>query len=152
VVIDTSDYTVHQLKDVIIQHAHPAVKAERMRIGLLSFGFKHGIPLEADILVDVRFIPNPYFVPELKSLDGRDKRVQEYVKKWPQTQEFLEKYFSLLGYLFPFYEKEGKSYLTIAVGCTGGRHRSVTIAEEIYAHFKALNTEITLSHRDIELV
>lgn len=121
-----------------------------MRISILSFGFKYGIPLEADIVMDVRFIPNPYHSSELRDLDGMDERVQMFVKKWPQTQKFLRKYISLLEYLFPFYEKAGKSYLTIAVGCTGGRHRSVTIAEEIFAHFRHQKNEITLTHRDIE--
>ena len=152
-IIDTSNLTVHQLKEIIIQHAYRGVRAERMRIGVLSFGFKYGIPLEADLMIDVRFIPNPYFIPELKNLDGKDERVQQFVKKWPQTHEFFEKYFSLLNYLIPHYEKEGKSYLTIAVGCTGGKHRSVTIAEEIFAHLKDnLNREVGLTHRDMELV
>lgn len=152
-IIDTSNLTVHQLKEIIIQHSYRGVRAERMRIGVLSFGFKYGIPLEADLMIDVRFIPNPYFIPELKNLDGKDERVQQFVKKWPQTHEFFEKYFPLLNYLIPHYEKEGKSYLTIAVGCTGGKHRSVTIAEEIFAHLKDnLNREVGLTHRDMELV
>jgi UPF0042 nucleotide-binding protein len=123
-----------------------------MHISILSFGFKYGIPLEADIVMDVRFIPNPYHSPELKDLDGTEERVQMFVTKWPQTQKFLKKYISLLEYLFPFYEKAGKSNLTIAVGCTGGRHRSVTIAEEIFTHLRRLKDVITLTHRDIENV
>ncbi|MFH1122751.1 MAG: RNase adapter RapZ [Pseudomonadota bacterium] len=151
-IIDTSALTVHQLKDVIIQHANRSVRTERMRIAVLSFGFKYGIPLDADLLIDVRFIPNPYFVPELKKLDGKDERVSQFVKKQAETQEFFIKYFSLLDYLIPLYEKEGKSYLTIAVGCTGGKHRSVSIAEEILAHLKGLKRGASLTHRDIELV
>jgi UPF0042 nucleotide-binding protein len=151
-IIDTSGLTVHQLKDVIIQHAYRSVRTERMRIAVLSFGFKHGIPLDADLLIDVRFIPNPHFVPELKKLDGRDERVSQFVKKQAETQEFFTKYFSLLGYLIPLYEKEGKSYLTIAVGCTGGKHRAVVIAEEILAFLKGLKREASLTHRDVELV
>lgn len=150
-ILDTSNYSVHQLKEVMLEHAERAVKTERMRIAVLSFGFKYGIPPEADFLVDVRFIPNPYFLPHLKRLNGRDQRVREFVKKWPETQDFLAKYLSLLDFLLPLYEKEGKSYLTLAVGCTGGRHRSVTVAEEIYAHLKGARQEITLTHRDIEL-
>jgi RNase adapter protein RapZ len=149
-IIDTTTLTVHQLKDAMIQYAHRSVQTERMRIAVLSFGFKYGIPLDADLLVDVRFIPNPYFVPELKKLDGKDEQVGRFVKSQTQTQEFLNKYFSLLEYLIPLYEKEGKAYLTIAVGCTGGRHRSVTIAEEILAHLKGLGKEVSLTHRDIE--
>ena len=150
-IIDTSNLTVHQLKDVIIQHALQGVKTERMRISVISFGFKYGVPLEADLLIDVRFIPNPYFMPELKKLDGKDERVQQFVTKWTETREFFEKYFALLEYLLPLYEREGKSYLTIAVGCTGGRHRSVTVAERIFQHLKKEKGELTLKHRDIEL-
>ena len=151
-IIDTSVLTVHQLKDVIIQHAYRSVRTERMRISVLSFGFKHGIPLDADLVIDVRFIPNPHFVPELKKLDGRDERVSQFVKKQAETQEFFTKYFSLLEYLIPLYEKEGKSYLSIAVGCTGGKHRAVAIAEEIHGFLKGLKREASLTHRDIELV
>jgi RNase adapter protein RapZ len=149
-IIDTTTLTVHQLKDAMIQYAHRSVQTERMRIAVLSFGFKYGIPLDADLLVDVRFIPNPFFVPELKKLDGKDEQVGRFVKSQTQTQEFLNKYFSLLEYLIPLYEKEGKAYLTIAVGCTGGRHRSVTIAEEILEHLKGLGKDVSLTHRDIE--
>ncbi len=151
-IIDTSDLTVHQLKEMIFQYANRDIKTQKMRIWIISFGFKHGLPLETDLLIDVRFIPNPYFVPELKNLDGKNERVKHFVKKWAETKEFCEKYFSLLEYLIPLYEKEGKSYLTVAVGCTGGRHRSVVIADEIFMRLKGLRTEITLTHRDIELV
>jgi len=150
-IIDTSDLTVHQLKDVILKQVEQGIKGERMRIAVVSFGFKYGVPLEADLLIDVRFIPNPYFIPELKQLDGKDDRVRRFVMKWRETREFLEKYLSLLEYLIPLYEKEGKSYLTIAIGCTGGRHRSVTIAEEIFEHLKAQKGEVALHHRDTEL-
>lgn len=149
-IIDTSDLTIHQLKEVITKYAYRGIKVERMQIAVLSFGFKYGIPLEADLLIDVRFMPNPYFIPELKNLNGKDQQVKQFVKRAPETQKFLEKYLSLLEYLIPLYEKEGKSYLTIAVGCTGGRHRSVTIAEDISNHVKKLNRKITLTHRDIE--
>jgi len=149
-IIDTSDLTIHQLKEVITKYAYRGIKVERMQIAVLSFGFKYGIPLEADLLIDVRFMPNPYFIPELKNLNGKDEQVKQFVKRAPETQKFLEKYLSLLEYLIPLYEKEGKSYLTIAVGCTGGRHRSATIAEYISNHIKKLNRKITLTHRDIE--
>ncbi len=149
-IIDTSDLTIHQLKEVITKYAYRGIKGERMQIAVLSFGFKYGVPLEADLLIDVRFMPNPYFIPELKNLNGKDEQVKQFVKRAPETQKFLEKYLSLLEYLIPLYEKEGKSYLTIAVGCTGGRHRSVTIAEDISNHIKKLNRKITLTHRDIE--
>ena len=149
-IIDTSDLTIHQLKEVITKYAYRGVKGERMQIAVLSFGFKYGIPLEADLLIDVRFMPNPYFIPELKNLNGKDEQVKQFIRRAPETQNFLEKYSSLLEYLIPLYEKEGKSYLTIAVGCTGGRRRSVTIAEDISNHIKKLKRKVTLTHRDIE--
>lgn len=149
-IIDTTQYSVHQLKEQILRYAFKGVKTERMRIGIVSFGFKYGIPLETDLLMDVRFIPNPYFVPELKELDGKDEKVQRFVKKWPETRYFLDRFLDLLDFLLPRYEKEGKSYLTIAVGCTGGRHRSVTIAQEIFDHLKPNNKNLSLTHRDIE--
>jgi len=151
-VIDTSHLTVHQLKQAVLQHVEQNLKSERMRVGILSFGFKYGVPLEADLMVDVRFVPNPYFMPELKKLDGRDERVSQFVMRWPESIDFLEKYLSLLDFLLPLYEREGKSYLTIAVGCTGGRHRSVTIAEAIFAHLEARNERVSLQHRDMEMV
>ncbi len=127
------------------------LKTEVMKIRVFSFGFKYGAPLEVDLLVDVRFLPNPYYIAKLRDLNGRDKLVVRFVKKWSTTKGFLEKYFSLLEYLIPLYEKEGRSSLTIAVGCTGGRHRSVVIAEEIFLHLKDFFSEITLIHRDMEL-
>ncbi|MBN1104302.1 MAG: RNase adapter RapZ [Deltaproteobacteria bacterium] len=150
-IIDTSTLTVHQLKDAIIQYAYRSDRTERMRISVLSFGYKYGIPLDADHVIDVRFITNPHFVPEFRKLDGRDERVGQFVKKQVETQEFFKKYFPLIETLIPLHEKEGKSYLTIAVGCTGGRHRSVTVAEEVFARLKGLRKDVTLTHRDIEL-
>ena len=150
-IIDTSDYTVHQLKEIVVHHVCRGVETKRMQIGIVSFGFKYGIPLESDLLIDVRFIPNPYFVSELKDLDGRDERVRGFVNKWPQTGIFLKSYCALLEFLVVLYEKEGKAYLTMGVGCTGGRHRSVTIAEEIFSHLNGQGIECTLIHRDIEL-
>jgi len=151
-VIDTSDVTVHQLRDVIFQNAGQNLQIRGMQIIILSFGFKHGLPLEADLLMDVRFIPNPYFVSTLKELNGKNEQVQQYVKKWPEVREFFNKYLSLIEYLIPLYEKQGKSYLTLAIGCTGGRHRSVVIATELFDRLKGLDREIILKHRDIELV
>lgn len=150
-IIDTSSLTIHELKSVIIQHAHQNEKIERMRISVLSFGYKNGIPVDADLLIDVRFISNPFFVPELKNHDGRDERVARFVKEQPETQGFFNIYFSLLEYLIPLYEKEGKSYLTIAVGCTGGRHRAVTVSEEVFARLRGLRRDVTLTHRDVDL-
>ena len=123
-----------------------------MKISIISFGFKHGPPQNAELLIDVRFIPNPYYIPELKKFDGKNERVRQFVNKWPQTRNFLDKYFALIEYLIPLYEKEGKTILTIAFGCTGGRHRSVVIAEEICARLNTRGQETALIHRDIDLL
>ncbi|MFO7783740.1 MAG: RNase adapter RapZ [Thermodesulfobacteriota bacterium] len=150
-IIDTSHFTVHELKELMIRHAHRNMPAQRMRIGLVSFGFKYGVPLESDLLVDVRFITNPYFIPELRDLDGLNEHVRDFILKWPETREFINRYGRLLEYLVPFYEKEGKSYLTVAVGCTGGRHRSVTVAAELHRLLEKSGGDVSLSHRDLEL-
>ena len=119
-----------------------------MRINVLSFGFKYGIPYDADLIMDVRFMANPYFIPELKELDGEAQKIIDFVLGHADTRAFLEKYLNLLDYLIPLYEKEGKAYLTIALGCTGGRHRSVTIARTIYEHILAMGKTVKLNHRD----
>jgi len=150
-VIDTSHYNVHELKAVILGHVLKVVHTGHLEVHILSFGFKYGIPHDADLVIDVRFLPNPYFVPELKGLDGTFPEVQAFVKKCDETQIFLKKYLDLLDYIIPLYEKEGKSYLTISVGCTGGRHRSIVIANEIFQHLKNKIDRVNLAHRDIEL-
>ena len=150
-VIDTSHYNVHELKAVIVGHALKMVHTGHVEVRVLSFGYKHGIPHDADLVIDVRFLPNPYFVPELKDLDGTAPEAQAFVKKWDETHIFLKKCLDLFDYLIPLYEKEGKSYLTIAVGCTGGRHRSIVIANEVFQHLKKKIDRISLVHRDIEL-
>jgi UPF0042 nucleotide-binding protein len=150
-VIDTSHYNVHELKAVILGHVLKAVQTGHLEIQVLSFGYKYGIPHEADLVIDVRFLPNPYFVPELRGLDGTAPEVQAFVRKGDKTQVFLKKYLDLLDYLIPLYEKEGKSYLTVAVGCTGGRHRSIVIAGEIFQYLKQKFDHANLVHRDIEL-
>ncbi len=141
-----------QFREDTPQPMNQAPETQRMQIKVLSFGYKHGLPLEADLLLDVRFIPNPYYIPELKNLDGKDARVRQFVTKSPETLEFFEKYLSVLEYLIPLYEKEGRPLLTLAFGCTGGRHRSVVIAEEIFARLSARGQETALTHRDVELV
>ena len=150
-VIDTSHYNVHELKAVILRHVLKAVHTGHVEVHVLSFGYKYGIPYDADLVIDVRFLPNPYFVPKLSGLDGMAPEVQAYVKEWDETQVFLTKYLDLLDYLIPLYEKEGKSYLTVAVGCTGGRHRSIVIANEIFQHLEKKVDRMKLVHRDIEL-
>ena len=149
--IDTSHYNVHELKAVIVGHVLKAVQTGHLEVQVLSFGFKYGTPHDADLIIDVRFLPNPYFVSELKSLPGTAPEVRHFVERGEKTRVFLEKYLDLLDYLIPLYEKEGKSYLTVAVGCTGGRHRSVVIAAKIYEHLKEKFGHTTVMHRDIEL-
>ena len=150
-VIDTSYYNVHELKSVILGHVLKVVHTGRIEVHVLSFGYKYGIPYDADLVIDVRFLPNPYFVSKLRGLDGTAPEVRAFVKKWDETHIFLKKYLDLFDYLIPLYEKEGKSYLTVAVGCTGGRHRSIVIADEIFRHLKKKIDRIKLVHRDIEL-
>ena len=148
-IIDTSKFNVHELKSNIFDVAQKIRKLGLMQINILSFGFKYGIPHEADLIMDVRFLANPYFIPELKALDGESQEIRDFILKKSETRKFLQKYFDLLDFLIPLYEKEGKSYLTIAVGCTGGRHRSVTIARSIHNHIKKDKAHVQIFHRDI---
>ena len=150
-VINTSNFNVHELKKIIIDHVEKTTPGQKMKVYILSFGFKYGIPNDADIVVDVRFLPNPYFVKRLKNLDGTSSQVKKYIEKWPETHKFLSKYLDLLKYIMPLYEREGKSSLTLAVGCTAGIHRSVCIACIIYRELERLKYSASLSHRDIEL-
>jgi RNase adapter protein RapZ len=149
-VIDTSHCNVHELRSIILDIAKKSVKLSPMRIHVVSFGFKFGVPRDADLIVDVRFLANPFFVPELQALDGETEAVRNYVLKSDETRIFLKKYFDLIDYLLPLYEKEGKAYLTIAVGCTGGRHRSVVVARNIFEHIHALGKTVELMHRNVE--
>jgi UPF0042 nucleotide-binding protein len=150
-VIDTSNYNVHQLKEIILNHALKELPEKRMKIYILSFGYKYGIPYDADIVIDVRCLPNPHFVEELKNLNGTSHEVKEYMDAQEETHHFLKKYLDLLFYLIPLYEREGKTSLTITIGCTAGRHRSVSIAETIFEELKQTKNIITLTHRDIGL-
>jgi len=150
-VIDTSDYTVHEVKAYIRElfRVHPGHAG--LSVHLMSFGYKHGIPLEADLVFDTRFLPNPHFVPRIKDLCGKDKKVVRYLRSFPMTKEFVGRVVRLLKYLLPKYIGEGKSYLTIAVGCTGGRHRSVFVVEELAGRLKNAKATIHVRHRDINL-
>lgn len=149
-VINTSRFNVHELKSVIFDIAQKTRKMPTIAINIMSFGFKYGIPSEADLVVDVRFLTNPYFVPELKSLTGESEKIKEFIMRDPNTSVFFEKYLTLLDWLIPLYKKEGKSYLTIAIGCTGGQHRSVAVAEAIFEHVSGLEKQVRLTHRDID--
>lgn len=150
-VIDTSFYNVHQLRGVIGRLYGHRVDLNRLIIHLLSFGFKYGVPGEADMVFDVRFLPNPFFVPDLKCLDGTKPEAKDYVLRDKDTQVFLAKISELLFFLIPSFKKEGKIYLTIATGCTGGRHRSVTITEELRRILTENGNEVIVNHRDIQL-
>jgi RNase adapter protein RapZ len=148
-VIDTSCCNVHELKSLILDRARQNPNDALMQIQIMSFGFKNGLPLNADLVIDVRFLANPYFDSALKELNGESKQIQDFVLKNAETEAFLAKYCDLLDYLLPRYEKEGKAYLTIAVGCTGGQHRSVAIARSIAEHIEKSGKPVILIHRDI---
>ncbi len=150
-IIDTTGLNVHELKAHILSLiGSPNQNALPMKLNLVSFGFKYGIPSHADLVIDVRFLNNPYFIPELKPLDGDSQAVKDFVLSAPETRTFLEKYTSLLDYLIPLYKKENKAYLTIAVGCTGGRHRSVAIARSIFEHLNQKGLSPGIVNRDID--
>ncbi|MFO7990547.1 MAG: RNase adapter RapZ [Thermodesulfobacteriota bacterium] len=149
--IDTSRLSVHQLKTAILDlisrgSDHPA----RMKINVLSFGYKYGIPMDADLVMDMRFLANPYFETDLKHLDGESSAVKDFVLSNPETRTFLKKFTHLLDYLIPLYQRENKAYLTIGIGCTGGRHRSVVIARCIFEHLNHKAHHPGLIHRDID--
>jgi UPF0042 nucleotide-binding protein len=149
-VIDTSELNVHQLKEMVLARVKGESGARRMTIHLQSFGYRYGIPLESDLVMDVRFLPNPHFVPELKPFTGLDHRVRNFVLEKPETAQFLARFEGLLEYLLPAYRREGKSYLTISIGCTGGRHRSVALVEELRGFFVRAGIAVKVSHRDME--
>lgn len=148
-IIDSSDLSVSQMRKKIKELFGKEYDPERMTVSLVSFGFKYGIPLDVDTLIDVRFLPNPYYVEELKQLTGRDPSVRDYVFSNSVTTEFMAKYFSLLEFILPYYLKEGKSHLILGIGCTGGQHRSVAIAEKTSQFLKERNYFCTVTHRDI---
>jgi UPF0042 nucleotide-binding protein len=148
-IIDTSELNVHQLKEIVISRIKGNGSAREMMIHLQSFGFRYGIPLESDIVMDVRFLPNPYFVRDLREFSGLDPMVREYVLGKTETTEFICKFREIMDFLVPGYHKEGKSYLTISIGCTGGKHRSVVIAEEMRNFFRDKRINLKVTHRDI---
>jgi UPF0042 nucleotide-binding protein len=149
-IIDTSDLNVHDLKFIILKMANADTEEGPMKVQVLSFGFKFGLPVHVDLVMDVRFLKNPYFEPELRPLSGKTQKISDFVLNSDRTCLFLKNYFSLLDFLIPQYENEGKSYLTIAIGCTGGRHRSVVIARQLCDHITALGRKTELIHRDID--
>ena len=150
VVIDTSEYSIHQVKAQVMDRFHGHPRAVRLNVHFVSFGYKHGVPLEADLVFDVRFLPNPHFVTGLRTRSGRDRKVAKYLRSFPETSEFVKRVRDFLQYLIPFYVREGKSYLTVGIGCTGGRHRSVFIAEELASILTLPDAAIRVRHRDME--
>jgi len=149
VVIDTTKFTVHELRQFIIDRFQKAGRRPLL-VSVVSFGFRYGIPGDSDLVFDVRFLPNPHFVPRLRPYTGKDSRVARYIRSFPQTAEFLRRIESLLAYLIPHYIQEGKSYLTISLGCTGGRHRSVMLAEVIRNSLHRKGYAVKVVHRDID--
>jgi UPF0042 nucleotide-binding protein len=147
-VIDTSKFNVHELRAHLTQQFQHQESDKNILVSCVSFGFKHGVPEDADLVFDVRFLPNPHFVPEFRPLTGKDARVAKYIRSFPQTQEFINRISELLVYLLPHYVREGKSYLTISFGCTGGQHRSVMIAEDVSRALRKAGYRVKVLHRD----
>jgi UPF0042 nucleotide-binding protein len=149
-VVDTTGLNVHQLKAVIHETFASGDGEEPMQVAVTSFGYKQGLPLDVDLVMDVRFLPNPHWIPELRPLTGLDPPVKEYVFAQLATTDFLERFEHLLDLLLPAYAAEGKSYLSIAIGCTGGRHRSVALVEELAAWLRDRGIRPRVTHRDID--
>lgn len=149
-ILDTSKFNIHELRRLIVARFRGGREDPPLLIAINSFGFKHGVPSESDLVFDVRFLPNPNYAPGCKTLTGRHPKVIRYILSFPQTGEFIGRISDLLLYLIPHYVREGKSYLTIGFGCTGGRHRSVMIAEAVGRNLENAGSEVKVSHRDIE--
>jgi RNase adapter protein RapZ len=149
-IVDTSALTVHQLKDLLIEMYVAPGRRTGLTISLVSFGFKHGVPFDADLVFDVRFLANPHFVEGLRPLDGRDARVREFILKHAESRELLRRLQDFLGFVLPAYQREGKTYLTVAIGCTGGRHRSVALVEELKGFLDGLGLAANVVHRDMD--
>lgn len=148
IIYDTSQMKPKELREKIVQHFATNL-GHTFTVNIMSFGFKYGLPIDADLVFDVRFLPNPYYIDQLRPMTGKDDEVSSYVMKWNETQKFLEKLTDLLTFMLPFYKREGKSQLVIAIGCTGGQHRSVTLADHLGNVFKE-DYYTFVSHRDIE--
>jgi UPF0042 nucleotide-binding protein len=149
VVIDTSQFNVHELRHFVTERFKNPDKRP-MLVSVVSFGYRFGVPTDADLVFDVRFLPNPHFVPGLRRFTGKDPKVRRYIRSFPQTGEFLKRIEGLLAYLIPHYIREGKSYLTIAIGCTGGKHRSVMLGEAIKKALETHSYSAKVTHRDID--
>ncbi len=148
-VIDTTETNTHQLKDIVQRHFLPIAGQKKMIINVTSFGYRYGLPADADLVIDVRFLPNPFYVKDLKDYNGHHGAVMAYVLNNEESKEFLKKSFNIMNFLIPLYEKEGKARLNIALGCTGGHHRSVVMANQFSSHFQTMKYVVHTSHRDI---
>lgn len=148
-IIDTSDHTVHTLRSFLLERFSPDRQGAPMRVQVMSFGHKYGNPGDLELLFDVRHLPNPHFVPELRRLSGHDSRVVKYLREQPEVQETLQRFADLLAYLLPLYKREGKSYVTVGIGCTGGRHRSVMVANALARALRRSGFDAHASHRDV---
>ncbi|MEE8536481.1 MAG: RNase adapter RapZ [Acidobacteriota bacterium] len=148
-ILDTSERNVHELKRYLYDRFSPRGEAESLRVSVLSFGYRHGVPQDADLVFDVRFLPNPNFIDTLREHDGRDTEIRQFLEEKQEYGEFLHHLEELLGFLLPRYVREGKSYLTIAVGCTGGRHRSVAVAEKLQVFVRQNQLRVDILHRDL---
>ena len=148
--VNTSKLNVHELRSLIVERFEGTQEVKQIVIYVNSFGFRNGVPPDSDLVFDVRFLPNPNYIPEFKALTGRNPGVARYIRSFPQTQEFMDRITELLVYLLPHYIREGKSYLTISFGCTGGKHRSVMIAHEIHARLRKAGYTVKESHRDMK--
>ncbi len=151
-IIDTSDHTVHTLRSFLLERFSPDREGAPMRVQVMSFGHKYGNPGDLELLFDVRHLPNPHFVPELKRLSGHDSRVVKYLRSDNEVKETLKRFTDLLSYLLPLYKREGKSYVTVGIGCTGGRHRSVMIANALARSLRRAGFDAHASHRDVRKV
>ncbi|MTI65642.1 MAG: RNase adapter RapZ [Firmicutes bacterium] len=147
-IIDTSNFKLGKLKEEIKKIFLEGKDSNNLTISILSFGFKHGIPLDADLVFDVRFLPNPHYIDELRDFTGNDKKVRDYVMNYDQSKEFVKRLNNMIDFLIPYYTKEGKAQLVIAMGCTGGKHRSVTIANILYEYLKDKGHRVVIDHRD----
>ncbi len=147
--LDTSQMSPHALRHMVIEQLAEVEPGSPLRVNLMSFGFKHGVPVEANLVLDVRFLPNPYFVAGMREQTGKDAAVRDYVLRQPQAQSFLQHVERLLTFLLPLYREEGKFYLTIAIGCTGGRHRSVALVNRLQERLDEMGTRCSLTHRDV---
>jgi UPF0042 nucleotide-binding protein len=147
-IIDTTNFTIGMLKEEIKKIFIEGKESDNLTISILSFGFKHGIPIDADLVFDVRFLPNPHYIDELRDFTGNDKQVRDYVMGWEHTKIFVDKLTDMINFLIPYYIKEGKTQLVIGIGCTGGKHRSVTVANVLYENLKEKGYRVIINHRD----